>query len=131
MRWWLYIASLLTWLPLIAHAGRVEIVYAVFIQQGETWQVSTTLRHADTGWEHYADGWRVVDEAGNILGTRELLHPHQNEQPFTRTLSDIAIPSEAEIIYVEAHDKVHGWSPQRLRVVIQQAQGDRFEVRKE
>src|SRR5687768_11093078 len=104
MQWLSLIAFLLAWPPLVVHAGSVEILYAVFIQRDDVWQVSTTLRHEDTGWGHYADGWRVVAEDGHVLGTRELLHPHQNEQPFTRSLGGIAIPPGLDIVYVEAHD---------------------------
>ena len=84
------------------------------------------LRHADTGWDHYADAWRVVTEKGEDLGTRTLYHPHENEQPFTRSLSNILIPKGINVIYVEAHDKVHGWSPQRIRVDIRQDKGERY-----
>ena len=35
--------------------------------------------------ERYADGWRVLDEAGEVLGEMELGHDHASEQPFTRT----------------------------------------------
>jgi hypothetical protein len=31
-------------------------------------------------------------------------------------------------VYVEAHDKVHGWSPQRVQVDLEKAEGERFEV---
>jgi hypothetical protein len=38
------------------YAGEAEVVRAVFQQRGAgDWYVSTTLRHADTGWKHYAD----------------------------------------------------------------------------
>jgi hypothetical protein len=40
-----------------------------------------TVRHADEGWEHYADCWEVLTLDGEVLATRELAHPHDNEQP--------------------------------------------------
>jgi hypothetical protein len=113
-----------------AVAGDVEIVHTQFVSQGNTWQVHTTLRHGDTGWEHYADVWRVVTEAGDVLGTRTLLHPHVNEQPFTRSEGGITIPKDTHIVYVEAHDKEHGWSPQRVQVDLRQAKGERFTVQR-
>jgi len=109
-------------------AGEVIIEQARFELRHGTWDVSTTLRHADTGWEHYADGWRVVTEAGEVLGTRTLFHPHVDEQPFTRSQSDIHIPEGTNIVYVEAHDTVHGWSKKRLRVDLQQSTGPGFSV---
>ena len=42
-----------------------------------------TVQHADTGWDHYADAWEVLAPDGTVLGTRTLLHPHTDEQPFT------------------------------------------------
>jgi hypothetical protein len=112
------------------HAGEVEIVHVAFTQHHDTWQVHTTLRHEDTGWEHYADAWRVVTENGNVLGTRVLAHPHEDEQPFTRSLEGVVIPADTHIVYVEAHDKVHGWGSQRVRVDLHQAAGDRFQIKR-
>ena len=66
-------------------AGDVEVVSAELVAQGAAWQVNVTLRHADTGWDHYADAWRLVSPGGDMLGTRTLLHPHVDEQPFVRS----------------------------------------------
>lgn len=113
----------------IVHAGEVEIVHARFRHSGAgTWSVDVTLRHADSGWEHYADAWRVVAGDGTVLGTRTLYHPHETEQPFTRSLGGVAIPASMTVVDVEAHDKVHGWSPRRLQVDLEKAEGERFEV---
>ena len=109
-------------------ANEVEIVKTRFEKYGNTWTVDTTLRHNDTGWDHYADKWRVVDQHGRVLGERVLLHPHENEQPFTRSESGIEIPDTTNIVYVEAHDKVHGWSRQRVRVDLHRKKGDRYSV---
>jgi hypothetical protein len=51
----------------------------------------------------------VLTTDGAVLGTRTLLHPHETEQPFTRSLSGIAIPADVPRIVVRAHDKVHGY----------------------
>lgn len=69
-----------------------------------------TLSHPDTGWDHYADGWEVLDANGNSLGVRELLHPHVTEQPFTRSLSGVQIPEGTTVVYVRARCNVDGWS---------------------
>lgn len=113
----------------VVFAGDVEIVKTEFSKRGDSWHVSTTLKHDDTGWKHYADAWRVVDENGKELGTRTLFHPHENEQPFTRSLSGIKIPASSRIVFVEAHDKKHGWSKQRVRVDLSKRSGERFEIR--
>lgn len=112
-----------------AFAGDVEVVKTSFSLRAGSWHVSTTLRHADSGWSHYADAWRVVTEEGEDLGTRTLFHPHENEQPFTRSHT-VHIPKGINIVYVEAHDKVHGWSKQRIKVDLSKSSGDRFQVRR-
>ena len=100
-----------------AHADDVKILAADFSKTGENkWSVDITLKHDDTGWDHYADNWRVVDNEGNIVGDRVLYHPHVDEQPFTRGLNNVRIPESVTIVYVEAHDKVHGWTSNRLKV---------------
>ncbi len=113
----------------VVQANEVEIVYVSFRDSGGgSWSVDVTLRHADTGWDQYADAWRVVADDGKVLGTRTLVHPHVDEQPFTRGLGGVAIPAGMTTVYVEAHDSVHGWSPQRVQVNLDKAKGERFEV---
>ena len=124
----LLLLPLLLLVPQPLLAGGVEIVFAELRRTDGQWQPSVTLRHADTGWEHYADAWRVVAEDGTVLGTRTLYHPHENEQPFTRSLGGVSIPSGARIVYVEAHDSVHGWSPDRVSVDLDKTSGPKFEV---
>ena len=73
-----------------------------------------TPSHPDTGWDHYADGWRIELADGTVLGTRELAHPHVNEQPFTRHTM-IAVPVEGEDgVFVRASCNVDGWSQERF-----------------
>jgi hypothetical protein len=106
-----------------------EVVKTQFEYRNGSWYVNTTLRHSDTGWSHYADAWRVVTEQSEDLGTRTLFHPHEQEQPFTRSHT-VRIPKGIYIVYVEAHDKVHGWNKKRVKVDLRKASGDRFEVRR-
>lgn len=115
----------------VARAGDVEIKDVYLHQQGSTWRANVTLKHGDTGWEHYADAWRLVDATGKLIGTRVLYHPHVNEQPFTRSLNNIKIPSGTDIIFVEAHDKQHGWGPQRVKVDLSTSSGDRYHIRRQ
>jgi hypothetical protein len=110
-----------------AYANDVKILAADFqSNDGNRWSVNVTLQHADTGWDHFADNWRVVDSQGNVLGDRVLYHPHVDEQPFTRGLSDVKVPEGITTVYIEAHDKVHGWTPNRLKVDLNKANGGRL-----
>jgi len=112
----------------LVQAGDVEIVKVKLQQQGQGWRAHVTLKHADSGWDHYADGWRVVTPDGEVLGHRTLHHPHVNEQPFTRSLSGIMIPEGLTDVVVEAHDKVHGWSTDRVSIDLKQDSGDRYQL---
>ncbi len=76
------------------------------------------LRHADTGWNHYANHWRILSPDGVELGRRVLLHPHVDEQPFTRSLSGVVIPEDVSAVIVEAHDSVHEYGGKRQKARI-------------
>ncbi|MCR8549032.1 hypothetical protein M4578_14430 [Salipiger sp. P9] len=104
-------ALLLLGAPALADPSK--IVAAEAVPQSDGWRISVTLRHPDTGWAHYADGWRIEAEDGTILGTRVLTHPHEAEQPFTRSLSTVAIPQGMARVYIRARCLVDGWSADR------------------
>ena len=95
--------------PAIADDVTVLDVTASASSDG-TWRFDVTVEHADTGWDHYADGWRIEDADGTELGMRVLAHPHVNEQPFTRSLSGVAIPEGTDEVFVRARDLLHGWN---------------------
>ncbi|MTI45778.1 hypothetical protein E1178_19410 [Roseibium hamelinense] len=99
-----------------AAGGEVEIVDAKASSSGGTWRFSVTLKHGDTGWDHYADLWQVIGPEGQVLGERILLHPHVEEQPFTRALSGVAIPDGISEVKIRARDSVHGFSDQEYTV---------------
>lgn len=112
----------------LARAGQVTIEFATLEASGDAWTISVRLRHDDAGWDHYADEWRVVDSAGKILGRRVLYHPHVDEQPFTRSQAGIRIPADTPRVYIEAHDTLHGWSPDRLEVDLARPEGGRYRI---
>ena len=57
-----------------AMADPTTIQAVTATQTGAAWRFDVTVKHPDTGWDHYADAWRVVDAAGEVLGTRILHH---------------------------------------------------------
>lgn len=79
-------------------------------QTASGWSFDVTLSHPDTGWDHYADGWRVLAPDGTELGMRVLFHPHVNEQPFTRSLSGVQIPEGITQVQIQARCLVDGWA---------------------
>ena len=71
--------------------------------------VNTTVRSIDVEGVSYADAWEVRDLGGRVLGERILTHPHTNEQPFTRSLSGVAIAPMIVEVEVIARDSVRGF----------------------
>lgn len=91
-------------------SGEADVVSVTVAETGtRIYRFDVTVRHEDSGWEHYADLWEVLIPDGRVLATRKLLHPHENEQPFTRSLRAVRISSEIARVSVRAHDNVHGY----------------------
>ena len=96
-----------------AFADAPQITDAHATRSGGGWRFDVTLLHPDTGWDHYADGWRVELADGTVLTTRVLAHPHVNEQPFTRSQSGVVVPEGVSDVYIRARCNVDGWAPSR------------------
>lgn len=120
-------SSLLLWLvaamPLAAAPADVVAVKIDRNADG-SFHVSVTIASDETGWDKYADKWQVLDPDGAILGTRILHHPHVNEQPFTRALPALQIPSSVTKNRVRAHDSVEGFGGAERVVPVPQAIAD-------
>lgn len=100
-------------------AGEADVLEADLITAGDgTFRLDATIRHADTGWDHYADAFQAVTPGGEVIGTRTLLHPHVDEQPFTRSLTGVIIPDGIDQIVVRAHDSVHGRGGAEVRLTV-------------
>lgn len=101
------LAAFLGW-PGIAAAGKASVVNATARANGDgTFSFSASVAHADTGWKHYANKFEVLTPDGKVLGTRVLVHPHVDEQPFTRSLGNVNIPAGITSVVVRAWDNVH------------------------
>jgi hypothetical protein len=100
-----------------ALAGEADVVAAKFEKATDgSYRFDVTLRHADAGWEHYADRWQVIGPDGTVYGERVLAHPHDTEQPFTRSQSGVVIPEGVKTVFIRAHDKLHGWGGAELEL---------------
>lgn len=114
------VAAFLLILPTahIAHADEADVIDAKITALGDgQYRIDATVKHADTGWDHYANRWDVVADDGTLLGTRELAHPHENEQPFTRSLT-LAIPKGIKKIILRANDSVHELGGQEFEIMV-------------
>ena len=114
----LLVACLMVPIAAVADPAVVEDVSAQ--PSAGTWSFHVTLRHADTGWDDYADGWRVELSDGTILGERTLYHPHVQEQPFTRSLSGVKIPDGVSQVQIRARTLTDGWDSATYSVQLKQ-----------
>ena len=102
-----------------AAAGEADVVgVEVKRESAGTYRFDVTVAHADEGWDHYADAWDVVAPDGTVLGTRVLLHPHENEQPFTRSLGGVAIPDGIDRVTLRAKDSVHDYGGAEIEATL-------------
>ena len=100
-----------------AFAGEAEVLNVeVSCDDDATCDFNVTVKHADDGWEHYANRWEVRTLDGKRLAVRELAHPHDNEQPFTRSLRNVHIPDDVNKGIVRARDSRHQYGGKEMTV---------------
>lgn len=114
------LALLLTGSVLAGDSQRFPDVIGVEVDPaGENrFHVDATLSSPYDSPSRYADAFRVLGPDGKVLGVRELLHHHANEQPFTRRLSRVEIPAGVERVTVQGRDQEHGYGGQTLSVAL-------------
>lgn len=122
--------------PSLQRGGNADVLHVRAVQAADgSWTFFVTVTHADTGWDDYADGWDVVTPDGHVLKpdpdgafTRTLTHPHEDEQPFTRSQANILIPAGVTQVRVRAHDLVDGFGGRQVVVDLTSSTGLDFEV---
>ena len=93
-----------------AFAGAADVIDVKVRRSAPgVYDFDVTVRSVDKGWEHYADAFEVLGPDGATLGRRELLHPHETEQPFTRELHGVRIPPHITEVVVRARHKPLGY----------------------
>lgn len=119
--------------------GNADVLHVRAVKESDPnrWTFHVTVQHPDQGWEDYADGWDVVTPTGEVLKrdpedpfTRLLLHPHVEEQPFTRSQSGIFIPPDVSKVRVRAHDLVDGYGGKEVVVDFTQDSGPGYEIQR-
>ena len=100
-------------------AGEADVLEVEVVKTGaESFTFSVTVKHDDSGWEHYADKWEIIGPDRTILGTRTLFHPHVDEQPFTRSLTNVSVAATVRQVSVRAHCSVHGYGGKETTVTL-------------
>lgn len=92
-----------------ADADFPDVIEAKLSDTGDTYSLEVTMSSEYDTPERYADGWRVLDSEGQVLGTMALDHDHASEQPFTRSQSDLKIPDGVKTVTIEGHDLENGY----------------------
>ena len=100
-----------------ALAGGADVLDARAEPVAGGYRVSATIRHADEGWDHYADAFEVLAPDGRLLATRTLHHPHVDEQPFTRSVN-VVVPNGVRSLTVRARDSVHGFGGAEVKIAL-------------
>ena len=72
------------------------------------YRFSVGVRSPDLGCEQFADWWEVIDEQGDLIYRRILLHSHTGEQPFVRSGGPVPIAPE-DVVLVRAHMHPSGY----------------------
>ncbi len=97
-----------------ALGGEADVVDAGIVRAADgTYRFDVTLAHADTGWEHYADAFEIVDAQGNVLAVRILVHPHVEEQPFTRSISGVTLDPDLREVTIKDVTAFTSWAELR------------------
>lgn len=118
MRYYLPMLALLLGLSLSVYAGEADVLKVDVNREGDNYVFEVTVKHQDEGWSHYADRWEVLGAEDSVLASRVLYHPHVHEQPFTRSLSGVKLPTGLYQVQVRAHDSVHGYGGQTIKVLL-------------
>lgn len=117
-----FVLSSLVFVVLVSAAAFASEADVLSVELRETspgvFTVTAEVEHPDEGWDHYANAWHVVTADGTVLATRELAHPHMNEQPFIRSLSGVKIPAGVGEVTVRAQDSVHGLGGKTVTVAV-------------
>jgi hypothetical protein len=104
----LFVLALLVITYLPAHSDEADVLDVdVSCNSESVCRFDVTVMHDDEGCVHYANRWEVLSPDRKILATRVLAHPHDSEQPFTRSLAGVRIPSDLLEVVVRAHDLKH------------------------
>jgi hypothetical protein len=70
---------------------------------------SVTISSPYDSPQRFADGWRILAPDGETIAEHELLHDHADEQPFTRTQTDVEVPRGVTELVVEPRDSENGY----------------------
>jgi hypothetical protein len=70
--------------------------------------------------QRYADAFRAISVTNTdvVYGERKLLHDHADEQPFTRDLYGVNIPSAVREVTIQARDQKNGYGGKAMKIIL-------------
>lgn len=97
------------------NASEADVLDVEVIDKGDNrYTFNVTIRHEDTGWDHYADRWEILNLQEEIIAVRSLRHPHMKQESFTRSLPFVPVHQDTKEIKVRAHCSVDGFTGKQV-----------------
>lgn len=110
---------ILVFLSTISFANEASVLRVKFTCNNQNiCNFNVTIKHKDTGWKHYVNAYEILTMERVLIAKRVLHHPHVNEQPFTRSISNVKIPKNVKSVIIRAHDLIHEYGGEELIVNI-------------
>lgn len=82
-----------------------------------TWSFEVTLRCDGRGAAYFCDRFEILMPNARVIGVRRLLHDHTDEQPFTRELQGVNLPSGfTQDVLIRGHHNVRGYDGATLKL---------------
>jgi hypothetical protein len=103
------LATLLVFSFLNASTPKANLVAVYTHVKNDGYKFGVTLRSEETGCNQYADWWEILNEKGELIYRRILVHSHPGEQPFTRWGSFVKVDKK-DLLYIRAHMNIFGYS---------------------
>lgn len=104
----------------LASAGKADVVKVTYHKLSSgNYNFHVSIQHDDSGWDHYANRWEILDLQGNILAVRDLRHPQLDKDTYQKTKNNIEIPEGIRTVQVRAHDIMHGYGGHVMTVELE------------
>lgn len=98
----IFILFILLFSTIYATKPTADILAVYSYQKEEGFKFGVKLKSEETGCEQYADWWEILNEKGELIYRRILVHSHPDTQPFTRWGSLVKIDKN-DLLYIRAH----------------------------
>ncbi len=96
-----------------------DVLNVKVVARGDSiFDFDATLSSPYDSAKRYADAFRVMDRDGKVYAERVLLHDHANEQPFTRDLHGVKIPTSIRRVIVQGRDQKFGYGGKTFELTL-------------